>query len=59
MVNSIHVSSPRQDSRFVYLASHELYSIFKSSDELRRKKFQRLDTTNLEIKYKLSVLFKT
>ena len=51
IVNDTLPNSPRQDPRFLYLATHKLNSNTHISDERRRKDFQRLDTTNLEIKF--------
>ena len=57
IVNDTHVNSPRQDPRFLYLATHKLNSNPNISNECRRKELQRLDTKNLEIKFEIAVKF--
>ena len=60
IVNKTHVTSPRQDPRFLrflYLATHKLTSSTHTSDEHRRKEFHRLDTTNREFKFEITAKF--
>ena len=51
IVNDTLVNSPRQDPRFLYLATHKPNSNPNVSNERRRKEFYRLDNTNLEYKF--------
>ena len=39
------------------MATHKLNSNTQASNEQRRKEFQRLDTTNLDIRFEISVKF--
>ena len=57
IVNGTLVSSPRQDHRFLYLATREVNSNTQISDKRRRKEFHRLEKTNLEIRFEISVEF--
>ena len=54
IVNDTLINSPRQDLRFLYLATHKLNSNPNISNERRHKKFHRLDNPNLEIKLLLN-----
>ena len=57
IVNSTLVNNPRQDPRFLYLATHKLNSNPHISDARRRKEFLRLEDTNLELKFEITVKF--
>ena len=57
IVNNTPVNSPRQDLRFLYLATHKLNSNPNISNERRGKEFHRLDNTNLEIKFEITAEF--
>ena len=57
IVNNTLVNSPRQDPRFLYLATHKLNSNPHISDARRRKEFLRLEDTNLELKFEITVKF--
>ena len=57
IVNDTLVNSPHQDPRFLYLAIHKLNSSTNISNGRRRKEFQRLDTTNIEIKFEITAKF--
>ena len=57
IVNDTLVNSPRQDPRFLYLATHKLNSNPNVSNERRRKEFYRLDNTNLEYKFGICAKF--
>ena len=59
IVNNTLVSSPRQDPRFLYLATHKLNSNPHLSNVRRRKEFLRLEDANLELKIKLPLNFIT
>ena len=56
-VNDTLVNSHHQDSRFLYLATNKLNSNTNFSNQRRRKEFQRLDPTNLEIKCEITAKF--
>ena len=56
-VNNTFVSSPRQDPRFLYLATHKVNSNPHISNVRRRKEFLRLEDANLELKFKITVKF--
>ena len=57
IVNDTVINSPRQDPRFLYLATYKLNSNPSFSNERRRKEFHRLDNTNLEIKIEITAKF--
>ena len=57
IVNNTLVSSPRQDPRFLYLATHKLNSNPHISNVRRRKESLRLEDTNLELKFEITVKF--
>ena len=57
IVNNTLVNSPRQDPRFLYLAAHKLNSNPHISNARRRKEFLRLEDTNLEPKFEITVKF--
>ena len=57
IVNDTLVNSPRQDPGCLYLFTHKRNSKTNISNERRRKEFQRLDTTNLEIKFEITAKF--
>ena len=57
IVNNTLVSSPRQDPRFLYLATHKLNSNPHISNVRRRKEFLRLEDANLELKFEITVKF--
>ena len=57
IVNNTLVNSPRQDPRFLYLATHKLNSNRHISDTRRRKEFLRLEEPNLELKFEINVKF--
>ena len=57
IVNNTLVSSPRQDPRFLYLATHKLNSNPHISYVRRRKEFLRLEDANLELKFEITVQF--
>ena len=57
IVNDTLINSPRQDPRFLYLATHKLTSNPNISTERRRKEFYRLDNTHLEIKFEITAKF--
>ena len=57
IVNHTLVNSPRQDPRFLYLATHKLNSNLHISDTRRRKEFLRLEEPNLELKFEINVKF--
>ena len=56
-VNNTLFSSPRQDPRFLYLATHKLNSNPHISNVRRRKEFLRLEDANLELKFENTVKF--
>ena len=51
------VNSPRQDPRYLDLANQKFNSNPIISNERRRKEFQRLDTTILEMKFEITAKF--
>ena len=55
IVNHTLVKSPRQDPRFLYLATHKLTTNPHISDTRRRKEFLRLEKTSLELKFEINV----
>ena len=57
IVNHTLVNSPRQDPRFLYLATHKLNSNLHISDTRRRKEFLRLEEPSLELKFEINVKF--
>ena len=57
IVNHTLVNNPRQDPRFLYLATHKLNSNPHISDARRRKEFLRLEETSLELKFEINVKF--
>ena len=57
IVNKTLVNSPRQDPRFLYLATHKLNLNPHISDTRRRKEFLRLEETSLELKFEINVKF--
>ena len=57
IVNTTLDNSPRQDPRFLYLATHKLNSNPHISNVRRPKKFLRLEDTNLELKFEITVKF--
>ena len=57
IVNHTFVNSPRQDPRFLYLATHKLNSNPHISDTRRRKEFLRLEEPSLELKFEINVKF--
>ena len=57
IVNNTLVNSPRQDPRFLYLATHKLNSNPHISNARRRKEFLCLEDTNLELKFEITVKF--
>ena len=57
IVNNTLVSSPRQDPRFLYLATHKLNLNPHISNVRRRKEFLCLEDTNLELKFEIIVNF--
>ena len=57
IVTDTLVNSTRQDPRYLYLANQKINSNPNISNERRRKEFQRLDTTNLEIKFEITAKF--
>ena len=57
IVNHTLVNSPRQDPRFLYLATHKLNSNPHISDTRRRKEFLRLEEPSLELKFEINVKF--
>ena len=57
IVNHTLVNSPRQDPRFLYLATQKLNSNLHISDTRRRKEFLRLEEPSLELKFEINVKF--
>ena len=57
IVNNTLVNSPRQDPRFLYLATHKPNSNIHISNTRRRKEFLRLEETSLELKFEINVKF--
>ena len=57
IVNDTLINSPRQDPRFLNLATQKLNSNPNISNDRRRKKFHRLDNTRLEIKFEFTAKF--
>ena len=57
IVNHTLVNSPRQEPRFLYLATHKLNTNPHISNTRRRKEFLRLEETSLELKFELNVKF--
>ena len=57
IVNHTLVKSPRQDPRFLYLATHKLNTNPHISDTRSRKEFLRLEKTSLELKFEINVKF--
>ena len=57
IANNTLVSSPRQDPRFLYLATHKLNSNPHISNVRRRKEFRRLEDATLELKFEITVKF--
>ena len=57
IVNNTLVNSPRQDPRFLYLATHKLNSNPHITNTRRRKEFLRLEETSLELKFEINVKF--
>ena len=57
IVNHTLVNSPRQDPRFLYLATHKFISNPHISDTRRRKEFLRLEKPSLELKLEINVKF--
>ena len=57
IVNHTLVNGPRQDPRFLYLATHKLNSNLHISDTGRRKEFLRLEEPSLELKFEINVKF--